>query len=489
MGSRLSACVFGRFFHFSSIKEVMNKANDLRSGDVQAGLCAASDRERVAAKRVLSQLTLDDLYEAPSVPYEQDELTRLFQDSCDARARRRLAGLSLAEVREWLLDSRTTGDDMLAVSPGLTPEMIAGLAKIMSNMDLVVAARKIRVVVHCNNTLGLPGRISSRLQPNHPRDAVEGILAVILDGLSYGNGDAVIGVNPSTETVESTIEILARTKALLSKLGAPTQNCVLSHITIQMQAMERGAPLDLCFQSIAGSEGANRNFGVSIALLDEALAMTHELGTARGDNVMYFETGQGTALSADAHHGTDQVTMEARAYGLARRYRPFLVNSVVGFIGPEYLHDGKQITRAGLEDHFMGKLSGLSMGCDACYTNHAECDQNDLENLEMLLASAGVNYLMGIPAGDDVMLNYETTSFHNNATLREIYGLRPAPEFEAWLERVGLWRSGRLSERAGDASLFLQRQDVRSVVFGSPASPTSHRKSPTLTPQSVRGRR
>ena len=467
MGSRLSACVFGRFFHFSSIKEVMNKANDLRSGDVQAGLCAESDRERVAAKRVLSQLTLDDLYESPSVPYEADELTRLFQDSCDHRARRRLAGMSLSQVREWLLDSRTTGDDMLAVSPGLTPEMIAGVAKIMSNMDLVVAARKIRVVVHCNNTLGLPGRISSRLQPNHPRDSVEGILAVILDGLSYGNGDAVIGVNPSTETVESTVEILSRTKALMTKVGVPTQNCVLSHITIQMQAMQRGAPLDLCFQSIAGSEGANRNFGVSIALLDEATAMTHELGTARGDNVMYFETGQGTALSADAHHGTDQVTMEARAYGLARRYRPFLVNSVVGFIGPEYLHDGKQITRAGLEDHFMGKLSGLSMGCDACYTNHAECDQNDLENLEMLLASAGVNYLMGIPAGDDVMLNYETTSFHNNATLREIYGLRPAPEFEAWLERMGLWRGGRLSERAGDASLFLGRQDVRGVVFGA----------------------
>ncbi|HRI52778.1 MAG TPA: ethanolamine ammonia-lyase subunit EutB [Pseudomonadota bacterium] len=467
MSSRLRACVFGRFFAFESIKEVLNKANELRSGDVQAGLCATSDRERVAAKRVLSELTLDELYEAPSVPYESDELTRLFQDSCEAAARRRLGGMSLGQVREWLLDTRTTGEDVLAVSPGLTPEMVAGVTKLMSNMDLVVAARKIRVVVRCNNTLGLPGRISSRLQPNHPRDSEEGILAVILDGLSYGNGDAVIGVNPSTETVESTVEILSRVKALMNKLAVPTQNCVLSHITIQMQAMQRGAPLDLCFQSIAGSEGANRNFGVSLRILDEAAAMTHELGTAKGPNVMYFETGQGTALSADAHHGTDQVTMEARAYGLARRYKPFLVNSVVGFIGPEYLHDGKQITRAGLEDHFMGKLSGLSMGCDACYTNHAECDQNDVENLEMLLASAGVNYLMGIPAGDDVMLNYETTSFHNNAALREIYGLRPAPEFEAWLERVGLWRAGRLSERAGDATLLLNREDVRAVVFGS----------------------
>lgn len=466
MGSKLSACVFGRFFSFGSIKEVMNKANELRSGDVQAGLCAGSDRERVAAKRVLSQLTLQDLYESPSVPYERDELTRLFQDCCDAKARRRLDGRSLGQIREWIVDTRTTGEDLLAVSPGLTPEMIAGVTKLMSNMDLVVAARKIRVVVRCNNTLGLPGRISSRLQPNHPRDSVEGILAVILDGLSYGNGDAVIGVNPSTETVESTVEILTRTKELMTKLGVPTQNCVLSHITIQMQAMQRGAPLDLCFQSIAGSEGANKNFGITLALLDEATAMTHELGTAKGPNVMYFETGQGTALSADAHHDTDQVTMEARAYGLARRYQPFLVNSVVGFIGPEYLYDGKQITRAGLEDHFMGKLSGLSMGCDACYTNHAECDQNDIENLEMLLAAAGVNYLMGIPAGDDVMLNYETTSFHNNAALREIHALRPAPEFETWLERMGLWRAGRLTDKAGDASQFLRREDVRSVVFG-----------------------
>jgi ethanolamine ammonia-lyase large subunit len=471
MARALSACVFGRVFTFNSIKEVLCKASELRSGDVQAGLAAGSDRERVAAKRVLSQLTLDELYEQPSVPYERDELTRLFQDSCDHGARRRLKNRSLAEVREFILDTRTTGDDLRAISPGLTPEMIAGIAHLMSNMDLVVGARKIRNVVRCNNTLGLAGRISSRLQPNHPRDSVEGILAVVLEGLSYGNGDAVIGVNPSTETVESTAEILTRTKALLTALGVPTQNCVLSHVTIQMEAMRTGAPLDLCFQSIAGSEGANNNFGVSIALLDEALAMTRELGTAKGPNVMYFETGQGTALSANAHHHTDQVTMEARAYGFARRYQPFLVNSVVGFIGPEYLYDGKQITRAGLEDHFMGKLSGLSMGCDACYTNHAECDQNDIENLEMLLATAGVNYLMGIPVGDDVMLNYETTSFHNNATLREVLSLRPAPEFESWMERIGLWREGSLTDKAGDASQFLRRDDVREIVFGTSTLP------------------
>lgn len=470
MSSKLSACVFGRHFTFHSIKEVMNKANELRSGDVQAGLAAESDRERVAAKRVLSNLTLEDVYEAPSVDYHRDELTRLFQDTAVTAARRPVAGKSIGELREWLLDTRTSGETIAAVSPGLTPEIIAAVTKLMSNMDLVTAARKIRVIVHCNNTLGLAGRISSRLQPNHPRDSESGIIAAVLDGLSYGNGDAVVGVNPSTETVESTVEILKRTKAVLQQLAVPTQNCVLSHVTVQMQAMQRGAPLDLCFQSIAGSEGANKNFGVSVALIDEALAMTLELGTARGPNVMYFETGQGTALSADAHHGTDQVTMEARAYGFARKYAPFLVNSVVGFIGPEYLYDGKQIIRAGLEDHFMGKLSGLSMGCDACFTNHAECDQNDVENLEILLATAGVNYLMGIPAGDDVMLNYETTSFHNNATLREVLGLRPAPEFEAWMEHIGLWHDGKLTDKAGDPSAFLRREKVRELVFASPVS-------------------
>ena len=465
---RLSACVFGQTFSFASIKEVMNKANEHRSGDKQAGLCAESDRERVAAKRVLAEMPLPALFEAPSVPYEQDELTRLFQDGCVTAARAPVNAMTVGAFREWLLDDRVSGEQILAVSPGLTPEMVAAVCKLMTNMDLVVAARKIRVVVKCNNTLGLEGRISSRLQPNHPRDHVDGILAVTLEGLSYGNGDAVLGINPSTESVESTYEILSRTKELLRKLGCPTQNCVLSHVTIQMQAMQRGAPLDLCFQSIAGSEGANKNFGISVKLIDEAYAMTRELGTAHGPNVMYFETGQGTALSANAHHDTDQLTMEARAYGFARRYAPFIVNSVVGFIGPEYLETGKQITRAGLEDHFMGKLSGLSMGCDACYTNHADADQNDQENLEMLLAAAGVNYLMGIPAGDDVMLNYETTSFHNNAALREIYRLRPAPEFEAWLERQGLWRNGALTERAGDPTLFLARDEVRRLVLGAP---------------------
>ncbi|MCC6333609.1 MAG: ethanolamine ammonia-lyase subunit EutB [Myxococcales bacterium] len=450
----LSARVHGESFSFPSLKDVLARANEVRSGDRQAGLAARSMRELAAAKRVLAELTLEELFNAPSVPYETDEVTRVVVDGLDQQAWAKVKSWTVARLREWILDDRTTGEEIASVSPGLTPEMIAGVAKLMSNLDLVLAGRKIRVVVRCNNTLGLKGRISSRLQPNHPTDDVQGVLAAVKDGLSYGNGDAVIGVNPSTGDIHGTVDILTAVKDLMRRYRVPTQNCVLSHLTIQMEALRRGAPLDLMFQSIAGSEGANRNFGVSVSLLDEAYDLARREGTAQGPNVMYFETGQGTALSANAHHGTDQVTMEARAYGLARRYKPFLLNSVVGFIGPEYLRDAKEITRAGLEDHFMGKLTGISMGCDACYTNHAVADQNDQENLEMLLASAGVNYLMGIPMGDDVMLNYQTTSFHNNAALRELYGFKPAPEFEAWLERMGLWRNGKLTERAGDASVF-----------------------------------
>ncbi len=452
MGYRAS--VHGEHFSFASLKEVLARANELRSGDRQAGLAARSMREMAAAKRVLAGVTMKELRENPSVPYERDEVTRVVEDSLDPAAFGRISTWPVAQLREWILDDRTLGSEISAISYGLTPEMVAAVAKLMSNMDLVLAGRKIRVVVRCNATLGLSGRISSRLQPNHPTDDVAGVLAAVKDGLSFGNGDAVIGVNPATGDVDATVDILKAVKDLMRRFRIPTQNCVLSHVTAQMAAVRRGAPLDLMFQSIAGSEGANRNFGISVALLDEAMDLARREGTAQGPNVMYFETGQGTALSSNAHHDTDQVTMEARAYGLARRYQPFLVNSVVGFIGPEYLRDAKEITRAGLEDHFMGKLSGISMGCDACYTNHAISDQNDQENLEMLLASAGVNYLMGIPMGDDVMLNYQTTSFHNNATLREIYGLKPTPEFEAWLERMGLWRNGKLTDRAGDATIF-----------------------------------
>lgn len=454
---KLATTLFGETFSFASLREVMGRANEPRSGDRQAGLAPRSMREMAAAKWILSQCTVKELREEPSVPYEIDEVTRVAEDTLDEVAYRKICGWSVAELREWILDSETTGEEISAVSFGLTGEMAAAVAKLMSNMDLAIASKKIHVVVKCNNTLGLPGRIASRLQPNHPRDTVEGVIAAVKEGLSFGNGDAVIGVNPATGSVQATVDILKGVKDFMRRFRVPTQNCVLSHLTVQMEAIRKGAPLDLMFQSIAGSEGANRNFGVSVALLDEAHDMTLREGTAQGPNVMYFETGQGTALSANAHHGTDQVTMEARAHVLARKYRPFLINSVVGFIGPEYLYDAKEITRAGLEDLFMGKLLGVPMGCDACYTNHAVADQNDQENLEILLAAAGVNYLMGIPMGDDVMLNYQTTSFHNNAALRELLGLRPAPEFEKWLEDRGLWRGGRLSKRAGDASVFAER--------------------------------
>ncbi len=450
----LSTTLYGETFRFDSVKDVLARANEPRAGDRQAGLAPRSMREMAAAKWVLANLTMQELREHPAVPYDKDEVTRVTEDDLDEVAFRRVASWTVAELREWILDHDTSGEQIAAISPGLTGEMAAAVAKLMTNMDLVMAGQKIRVVVRCNNTLGLTGRISSRLQPNHPRDDVDGILAAVRDGISFGNGDAVIGINPATGSIQSTVDILKAVKDFMRRFRVPTQNCVLSHLTIQMRAIERGAPCDLLFQSIAGSEGANRNFGISVKLLDEAWDLGLREGTAQGPNVMYFETGQGTALSANAHHGADQVTMEARAYGLARRYKPFLLNSVVGFIGPEYLADGKEITRAGLEDHFMGKLMGIPMGCDACYTNHANADQNDQENLEMLLAMAGVNYLMGIPMGDDVMLNYSTTSFHNNAALRELLHLRPAPEFEAWMEERGLWRNGRLTSRAGDASVF-----------------------------------
>ncbi len=466
----LSTVLFGERFSFRDVKDVLARANEPRSGDVQAGVAAVSMRQMAAAKLVLAELPLKVLRENPAVPYDLDEVTRVVEDDIQAspkatHAYQRVHCWTVAELREFILDDSTSGDDIKAITPGLTPEMAAGVAKLMSNMDLVMAGKKIRVTARCNNTIGLPGRLSSRLQPNHPRDDIDGILAAVQDGLSFGNGDAVIGINPSTDDVDRVKDILSAVKDLMRRFRVPTQNCVLAHITAQMEAIRRGAPLDLCFQSIAGSEGANKNFGVSVALLDEAYDLTRREGTAQGENVMYFETGQGTALSSNAHHGADQVTMEARAYGLARRYKPFLVNSVVGFIGPEYLRNGKEITRAGLEDHFMGKLMGISMGCDACYTNHADADQNDQENLEMLLAMAGVNYLMGIPMGDDVMLNYQTTSFHNNAALRELLSLRPSPEFEAWMESMGLWRNGKLTKRAGDPSVFKSGSPSRRSAY------------------------
>lgn len=446
--------MWGSSFGFKNLKELLAKANEQKSGDQMAGLAAASGRERVAAKMILSDITLNELYENPVVPYENDEITRLYIDALDKNVFNKIKNWTVSDLREWVLQDTTSGEDILKTSPGLTPEMVSAVAKLMSNMDLVIAAKKIRVIVKCNATLGLEGRISSRLQTNHPTDDVSGIIAGAKEGLSYGTGDAVIGINPSTDRVDKCVAILKATKDLMEKFSIPTQNCVLAHVTTQMRALEQNAPLDLMFQSIAGSEAANNEFGVNIKLLDEAYDMTLKKGTAKGKNVMYFETGEGTALSANGHHGADQLTMEARAYALAQRYKPYLVNSVVGFIGPEYLYDSKQIIRAGLEDHFMGKLMGISMGCDDCYTNHALADQNDQEDLAVLLAAAGVNYLMSLPMGDDIMLNYQSTSFHDNASLRTIFNFKPTPEFEKWMEKMGLWQNGRLTAKAGKAELF-----------------------------------
>jgi len=451
---KLATTLLGQRYHFSNVKEVLARANERKSGDELAGVAARDPKERVAAKIVLAGLTCHDLREHPVVPYEEDEVTRVVEDTLDQEVFARVADWTLGELREWILDDRTTGDDLLALSPGLTPEIIAACAKLMGNLDLVLAAKKIHVVVEANATLGLPGRMSFRLQPNHPTDAPEAILATTREGLVYGSGDAVIGINPATDSVQSTLELLAVVKDHMNRWEVPTQNCLLSHVTIQMEALRRGAPMDLMFQSLSGTEKGCKAFGINIGLLDEASAMIQELGSAKGPNRMYFETGQGSALSSDAHHGADQQTVEVRNYTLARRWKPFLVNTVVGFIGPEYLFDGPQIARAGLEDVFCGKLAGLPMGCDVCYTNHAKTDQNELENLAVLLAAAGTAFFMGLPLGDDIMLNYQSTSFHDNASVREVFGYRPTPQFEAWMEKMGLLRDGRPTERFGDPTVL-----------------------------------
>jgi ethanolamine ammonia-lyase large subunit len=450
----LAATLRGTTYRFDDVKQVLAKANEEKSGDRLAGLAAASVSERVAAKRVLAELTLHELHDNPAVPADRDAVTRLILDDLQRPVYEAMKSWTVARLREHVLDDDVDGAELLRLSRGLSSEMIAACAKLMTNLDLIYAARKIRVVVHAANTVGLEGRLSVRLQPNHPSDSIEGILASMREGLSFGCGDAVIGINPVTDNPEQTAAILNASAAFMRQWRIPTQNCCLAHVTTQMKALEAGAELGLMFQSIAGTEKALRSFGVTLAMLDEAHDMTRKLGQVAGPNVMYFETGQGSALSADAHEGADQMTLEARNYGLARHYQPFLVNTVVGFIGPEYLYDARQITRAGLEDHFMGKLHGIPMGCDACFTNHADADQNDVENLEVLLATAGCNFFMGLPMGDDVMLNYQSTSFHDNATLRQLLGLRPAPEFELWLEEMGIMKNGRLTSRAGDASIF-----------------------------------
>ena len=451
---QLAANIRGTSYRFGSVREVLAKANPPKSGDNLAGIAARDAVERVAARAVLGEISLHELRQHPVIPYEDDALTRMVEDTLDERAFRAVSHLSVAQFREWLLDTTTSAAEIRSVSPGLTPEMAAAVCKLMSNLDLMTAGAKCEVVVRANNTLGLPGRLSSRVQPNHPTDDVEGILMSTREGLSYGCGDAVIGVNPATDTPESTAEILTALDALVRANRIPTQHCVLSHVTVQMQALKLGCPMDLMFQSLSGSEAGNKAFGISIPLMDEASEMMREQGTTRGPNCMYFETGQGSALSSDAHHGADQVTLEARCYGFARRYKPFLVNTVVGFIGPEYLENGPQITRAGLEDHFMGKLLGLPMGCDACFTYHASMSQDELENLKVLLAAAGCSYLMSLPVGDDIMLNYQSTSFHDIPSVRALVGRRPAPEFDAWLNQMGIMDGDKPGERFGDPGVL-----------------------------------
>ena len=416
-----------------NLRELLAKASPARSGDELAGLAAGSAEERVRAQMRLADRPLSVFLREPIIPYEADEVTRLICDSHDAEAFAPVAHLTVGEFRDWLLSEQATAQRLQSLAPGLIPEMAAAVSKIMRLQDLVSVAAKCRVVTRFRSTIGLPGRLSTRLQPNHPTDDLQGIAASIFDGLCYGNGDAVIGVNPVADSparVESLLRMLDRIR---EHHQIPTQVCVLAHVTTQMKALARGAPLDLVFQSVAGTEAANASFGVNLSVLDEAWQAARELHG--GANVMYFETGQGSALSANAHHGVDQLTCEARAYGVARRYQPLLVNTVVGFIGPEYLYNGKQILRAGLEDHFCGKLLGLPMGCDICYTNHAEADQDDMDALLTMLGVAGCNYIMGVPGADDVMLHYQSTSFHDALYLRSVLGLRPAPEFEAWLER------------------------------------------------------
>ena len=440
----------GRTHGFADLRTLMAKATPQRSGDVLAGIAAESAEERVAAQYLLADLPLAHFLEDPLIPYEEDEVTRLIHDRHDTAAFAPVAGMSVGEFRDWLLSYETTAEVLTAAAPGLTPEMVAAVSKIMANQDLILVASKCEVVTRFRNTIGLPGRLSVRLQPNHPTDDLRGIAASMLDGLLMGCGDAVIGINPATDQVPTACALLHLMDDLIARYDIPTQSCVLAHVTTQLRAIVEGAPVDLVFQSIAGSQAANKSFGIDLVLLREArdAALSLKRGPG-GQNVMYFETGQGSALATHAHHAIDQQTMEARAYAVAREFSPLLVNTVVGFIGPEYLYDGKQIIRAGLEDHFCGKLLGLPMGCDVCYTNHAEADQDDMDTLLTLLGVAGCNYIMGVPGADDIMLGYQSTSFHDAHYLRQVLKKRPAPEFEAWLETAGIAdKQGKLRDHS-----------------------------------------
>lgn len=442
-------------FVFDDLKQVMAFASPARSGDYLAGIGAATSQERMAARHVLAETPLKQFLTEALIPYEDDSITRLIIDGHDARAFAPVSHMTVGDFRNWLLSERATTEALTGLAPGLTPEMVAAVSKLMRNQDMIAVARKCRVVTRFRDTIGLPGHMSVRLQPNHPTDDLRGIAASTLDGLLMGSGDAVIGVNPASDSMPVLGELLRMLDEIIQRFEIPTQSCVLTHVTNTVKLIEAGAPVDLVFQSIGGTEKTNRSFGVTPEILDEAreAALSLRRGSV-GDNVMYFETGQGSALSADANFGVDQQTCEARAYALARRYQPLLVNTVVGFIGPEYLYDGKQIIRAGLEDHFCGKLLGLPLGCDICYTNHAEADQDDMDTLLVLLGVAGVNFIMGVPGADDVMLNYQSTSFHDALFLRETMNLKRAPEFESWLQRMQITGAdGRLLPASPNALL------------------------------------
>ncbi|MET3506165.1 ethanolamine ammonia-lyase subunit EutB [Halalkalibacter oceani] len=451
---KLQTTYLGTVYQFSSLKELFAKANEEKSGDRLAGIAAETVQERIAAKEVVSQLTLGEIRENPLLTPEEDEVSRIIEEQINEPIYQSMKNWSVAELREYILSDEVTGEELLRISRGLTSEMIAAVAKLMSNLDLVYGANKIEVITKCNSAIGHKGTLASRLQPNHPTDHVEGMLASLKEGLSYGVGDAVIGINPVDDSVESVKRLLHATHQFIQEWEIPTQNCVLAHVTTQMKAVEQGAPADMIFQSIAGTEAANKSFGISAALLEEANQLVKTYGTGTGPQRLYFETGQGSELSAEAHHGIDQMTLESRNYGFARHYDPYIVNTVVGFIGPEYLYNSKQVIRAGLEDHFMAKLHGIPMGVDICYTNHIKADQNDIEDLGVLLTAAGVNFIIATPMGDDCMLNYQSMSYHDIATLRQTLGRPPSPRFAEWLEKMGIFENGKLSKLAGDPTIF-----------------------------------
>lgn len=451
----LSTKLFGVSYDFKSVKEVMAKANEKKSGDTLAGIGARDAKERIAAKYVLSNLTVEEITASPAAAYDKDCVTRIILDDLNRKEYEKIKALTIGELREKILDNQLSGDEILKTSSGMSSEVIACLAKLMGNLDLMYTAKKLHITAKCNTTIGERGTFAVRLQPNHPTDDVKGVTASLLEGLSYGAGDAVIGLNPAIDTVKSTTDILNLFNDVKTRLEIPTQICVLSHISTQLEALKQGVPMDLCFQSIAGSEKALDSFGTNVDQLAEANELMAKLSTAEGPNYMYFETGQGSELSSSSHNDADQLVMESRCYGLAKHFKPFLVNTVVGFIGPEYIYDTKELIRAALEDNFCGHMHGLPMGCDICYTNHMKADQNDSDSLLVMLANAGCHYVMGIPQSDDVMLMYQSTSYHDIAAIREMLGLTPIKPFKEWLEKYGIWENGRLGKNAGNPRIFL----------------------------------